>query len=180
MSDEVTVEPVEPIEEAPVVDVVETPTEDVVEDAQTDAPVRKRRRTKKVAEENSDVIVDATLEEAAETTNDDGQEVITGPKEAPRRAPKSNTFSNDDGIIGSNAADRSLGNKPVVKEEKEKPKANEDEQVAVWSKGNIRWTGVGALSKGYNIVTKEAAEKWLSREGIREATPEEVATYYGK
>lgn len=172
MSDETTVEAVEPVEDAPVVETTET--------AQTDAPVRKRRKTSKVAEENNDAIVTASVEEADETTNDDGQEVISGPKKAPRRAPKSNTFSNDDGVIGSNAADRSLGEKPVAKEVKEEPKADEDEKVAVWSKGNIRWTGVGALSKGYNIVTKEAAEKWLTREGIREATPEEVATYYGK
>lgn len=172
MSDETTVEAVEPVEDAPVVEATET--------AQTDAPVRKRRKTSKVAEENNDSIVTASVEEANETTNDDGQEVISGPKKAPRRAPKSNTFSNDDGVIGSNAADRSLGEKPVAKEVKEEPKADEDEKVAVWSKGNIRWTGVGALSKGYNIVTKEAAEKWLTREGIREATPEEVATYYGK
>lgn len=174
MSDETTVEAVEPVEDAPV--------EETTETAQTDAPVRKRRKTSKVAEENSDAIVTASVEEATQTTNDDGQEVISGPKKAPRRAPKSNTFSNDDGVIGSNAADRSLGDKPVAKEKakKEEPKADEDEQVAVWSKGNIRWTGVGALSKGYNIVTKEAAEKWLTREGIREATPEEIATYYGK
>jgi hypothetical protein len=44
----------------------------------------------------------------------------------------------------------------------------------------MRWTGVGALVKGYNIVTKEAAEKWLTRQGVRKASAEEVATYYGK
>ena len=37
-----------------------------------------------------------------------------------------------------------------------------------------------ALLSRANIVSKEAAEKWLKREGIRKATPEEVATYYGK
>jgi hypothetical protein len=43
----------------------------------------------------------------------------------------------------------------------------------------MAWSVVGRINKGYNIVTKEAAEKWLSRKGVREATPEEVATHYG-
>lgn len=37
----------------------------------------------------------------------------------------------------------------------------------------------GSLKVGYNIVSKEAADWWLSRKGVREATPEEIARYYG-
>jgi len=37
----------------------------------------------------------------------------------------------------------------------------------------------GSLKVGYNIVTKEAADWWLSRKGVRQATPEEMARYYG-
>jgi uncharacterized protein (UPF0332 family) len=38
-----------------------------------------------------------------------------------------------------------------------------------------------SLSKyGYNIVEKDAAEKWLTRSHIRTATPEEVAREFGK
>jgi hypothetical protein len=39
---------------------------------------------------------------------------------------------------------------------------------------------VGKIEKGYNIVTKAAAEKWLTRSHVREATPEELAREYGK
>ena len=46
--------------------------------------------------------------------------------------------------------------------------------------GNINWNGVGQVQKGYNIVTKEASEKWLTHKAVRLATPEELASYYGK
>jgi hypothetical protein len=52
--------------------------------------------------------------------------------------------------------------------------------IAIFSKGNIHWNGVGTLEKGYNIVTKEESVKWLTRKNVREATPEEVAKHYGK
>ena len=58
----------------------------------------------------------------------------------------------------------------------EKPK----EKVALYSKGNIHWTGVGSLERGYNIVTKEESVKWLTRKNVREATPQEIAKHYGK
>ena len=52
-------------------------------------------------------------------------------------------------------------------------------KIAVFSEKNVSWYGLGNISKGYNIVTKEAAEKWLTRKGIREADPKEVAAHYG-
>jgi len=145
----------------------------------TDKTTAKRTRTKKVAEESKGAIIESSVKEASEKDlKDEVNNVITGPeKKATVRA--SNVHEKEDGVIGSRAADKALSKKPeAVKEEAKEDK--EEEKVAVWSKGNIRWTGVGALSKGYNIVNKEAADKWLTREGIREATPEEVATYYGK
>ena len=36
-----------------------------------------------------------------------------------------------------------------------------------------------SLKAGYNIVNKEAADWWLSRKGVRLATPKELAIYYG-
>jgi|SaaInl3SG_22_DNA_1037383.scaffolds.fasta_scaffold07015_5 hypothetical protein len=51
--------------------------------------------------------------------------------------------------------------------------------VAIYSERNMRWNEVGEISKGYNIVSSEAAEKWLTRKHVREATPEEVASEYG-
>lgn len=66
--------------------------------------------------------------------------------------------------------------KKEVTKELKKPK----EKVALFSVGNINWNGVGALEKGYNIVTKEESVKWLTRKNVREATPQEVAKHYGK
>lgn len=54
------------------------------------------------------------------------------------------------------------------------------EKVAVYSIKNLYWGGLGSLEKGYNIVTKEESEKWLTHKAVRQATPEEVASYYGK
>lgn len=70
------------------------------------------------------------------------------------------------------------------------PKENEDgtpakkydpnDKVAIYSPKNISWTGVGSINVGYNIVSREASEMWLTRKGVREATPQEVAKHYGK
>ena len=159
MSEEITVEAVvEPvIEEAP---------------AQTDAPVKKARATKKVADEL--LLEDVQIEEAKV---EETQKVISGPKKT--KAPRSsNVHAKDNGAIASHAADRALNKK--VDTEAKKEKNDESEKIAVWSDKNIRWSDVGTLVKGYNIVTKEAADKWLAKQGIREVTPEEVAAHYGK
>ena len=62
-----------------------------------------------------------------------------------------------------------------------KPKVEKkiDEKVALFSERNIFWNGVGEVVKGYNIVTKEVSEKWLTHNKIRIATPQEVAKHYG-
>jgi hypothetical protein len=54
------------------------------------------------------------------------------------------------------------------------------EKVALYSERNLHWSGVGALERGYNIVTKEASVKWLKHSAVREAAPKEVARHYGK
>lgn len=100
--------------------------------------------------------------------------VITGPNKVnPSGKPSTGVHNNEDGIFMSAAADR------PVKKTTEIPKV-EVEKIAIYSPKNIRWQGVGQVSVGYNVVTKEAAAKWLTRSGVREATPEEVATFYGK
>lgn len=146
----------------------------------TPAKTRKPRATSKVAEETG-VVKDVQVSaQQATIINEDGQKVIAGSTKKTNPNPKSNLSpKNDSGAISSRSADSALAKKVAPKEEKPL-KAKEPEKVAVWSNKNIRWTGVGTLTHGYNIVTKEAAEKWLSREGIRKATPEEVSTYYGK
>ena len=75
------------------------------------------------------------------------------------------------GAIGSMAAD---GPKAVITQS-----VDLSEKVALHSTKSIRWEEVGALSKGYNIVTKAQADKWLSRGHVRIATPEEVQKAFG-
>ena len=55
-----------------------------------------------------------------------------------------------------------------------------NEKIAIHSSKSLYWVKVGQLTPGYNIVTKEASEKWLTRKQVRLATPEELANYYGK
>ena len=72
-------------------------------------------------------------------------------------------------VIGTNGR----AQKPSAKAGQKKP------TVAIYSDRNVSWIGVGKISKGYNIVTKEQSEKWLTRKHVREATPEEVASEFG-
>ncbi len=76
------------------------------------------------------------------------------------------------GAIGSMAADG-------PKKEPKPASADLGEKVAVHSTKSVRWEEVGALTKGYNIVTKAQADKWLTRSHVRIATPEEVKKAFG-
>jgi hypothetical protein len=40
--------------------------------------------------------------------------------------------------------------------------------------------GLGELKIGYNIVTKEASDFWVTHKAVRIATPEEVANAYNR
>jgi len=75
------------------------------------------------------------------------------------------------GAIGSMAAD---GPKNTPK-----PEVDLAEKVAIHSTKSVRWEEVGSISKGYNIVTKAQADKWLTRGHVRTATPEEVQRAFG-
>ena len=63
-----------------------------------------------------------------------------------------------------------------------KSKSNEpkEETVAVKSTRNVSWPGVGKVYVGINIVTKSAADQWVTRSHISLPTPEEVAKEFGK
>jgi hypothetical protein len=73
---------------------------------------------------------------------------------------------------------------PPEKTEETAEKAGKDKnltnKVALYSDRNIHMDSLGALSVGYNIVSKEASEKWLTHRLVRIAQPEEVASYYAK
>lgn len=59
--------------------------------------------------------------------------------------------------------------------------AEKGEKVAVYSPKNLYKFGLGELRKGYTIVSKEVADKWISiHRDVEIATPEDVARYYGK
>ena len=87
----------------------------------------------------------------------------------------SSSKSNNDGVVISGQAEKDY---PPVKVEKSIKISNE--KIAVFSEKNLYWHGIGTLNKGYNIITKENAETWLKHKSVRQATPKEVATYYGK
>lgn len=60
------------------------------------------------------------------------------------------------------------------------PKKESNKTVAIYSTRNVSLPGVGKVYRGYNIVTPEQAEKWLTRDHVRLATPEEVAKEFGR
>lgn len=51
--------------------------------------------------------------------------------------------------------------------------------TAIYSDKNLFWAELGSINQGYNIVTKEDSEKWLTRKEVRIATPDEIALYFG-
>ena len=76
------------------------------------------------------------------------------------------------GAIGSMAADG-------PKKEPKPAVVDLSEKVALHSTKSVRWEEVGSISKGYNIVTKAQADKWLTRKHVRIASPEEVQKAFG-
>ena len=88
------------------------------------------------------------------------------------RIPEDKDLEKPENVIASPV----LSNKSATKGTPEKPSPL---KVAVYSQKNLRWNMIGSLTPGYNIVTKEEAEKWLTISSVREATPEEVANHYG-
>ena len=84
---------------------------------------------------------------------------------------RSSMHGAEDGLIKSASADR-----PTKTTTSSKPKK---ETVAIYSDRNVSWIGVGKIIKGYNIVTLAQAEQWLTRNHVRKATPEEVASQFG-
>ena len=103
-------------------------------------------------------------ENRQEQIKSDGTEAKGGKKASPMQDA-------GDGLIMSGSA-----NRPAKTTTSKKPKR---ETVAIYSDRNVAWTGVGKITKGYNVVTPQQAEQWLTRNHVREATPEEVASQFG-
>lgn len=120
----------------------------------------------------ADLGIEATIEEVKEETQAEGVISAPEPVESVKKVPAIAPVA--DGVIGSASASVTKANK--------KPKAvegKEVEKVAVYSSKNVTWTGVGKVYVGFNIVTKDQADKWLTRNHTRLATPDEVAKEFG-
>ena len=120
----------------------------------------------------ADLGIEATIEEVKEETQAEGVISAPEPVESVKKVPAIAPVA--DGVIGSASASVTKANK--------KPKAvegKEVEKVAVYSSKNVTWTGVGKVYVGFNIVTKDQADKWLTRNQTRLATPDEVAKEFG-
>jgi hypothetical protein len=103
----------------------------------------------------------------------DDNNIIASPgTKNPGGKKKSSTTSIKDNVFSSSKVEK-------VNSE-QTPKKAEIEKLAIHSTKNAYWDGIGEVRKGYNIVRKDRAEKWLTKSYIREATPEEVAKGFGK
>lgn len=69
---------------------------------------------------------------------------------------------------------------PPEPEKNTKEEKNKSEKVAIYADRNIHMDNLKPIKVGYNIVTKEESEKWLTHRLVRLASAEEVASYYGK
>jgi hypothetical protein len=111
---------------------------------------------------------------AAETLvlEDTAQPVVEAPAyQAPEEVQALGSVA--DGVIGASTAPKAPEKNKSLKAAKVK------ETVALYSTKNVSWSEVGKVYRGYNIVDKDAAAKWLTRSHIRTATPEEVAKEFG-
>jgi len=78
-----------------------------------------------------------------------------------------------------------MGKTGVTQKQSRKPRKTvvapvADDKTIVVSQGNIDWSEVGKLKAGFNVVTKEAAAKWVTLKKVREASVEEVKEFYGR
>jgi hypothetical protein len=115
------------------------------------------------AEPVAEPVVEPVVEVAVESP------VVEAP---PAEEPVQSLGFTKTGAIGSMAAD---GPKKDIK-----PEPGLGDKVAIYSTSNVRWEEAnGAIYKGVNIVTKDQADKWLTRSHVRIATPEEVQKVLG-
>lgn len=119
------------------------------------------------------------VQDVPETTNDVAETaasvevvdtVISSPDQSKRPKPKSSLATGEGSVIESPSASR----KDVTAKS-----SDTQEKVAIFSQKNVSWTSVGKLYRGYNIVPKSVADKWLAYSFVRLATPEEVAKELG-
>jgi hypothetical protein len=129
--------------------------------------------SKETAEQFKAVIEEA--KDSAKVSVDEPvvENVITNKRQNIGDSTVSSITAVANGVIGAGRVVKS----PKPAAPKGKPKV---EKVAIYSTKNVTWGPVGKVYKGYNLVTPEQAEMWLTRDHTRTATPEEVAREFGK
>ena len=126
----------------------------------------KKTKTNKISEELG---IKSTVKEVKPVA--DKENIIQAPKT--QKGPAvSNLGSEGNNLIAAKSANRK--DKPKIQETKNEKK------VAIFSSKNVNWEGVGQVSRGYNILFEEEANKWLTRSHVRLATPKEVAEEFKK
>lgn len=147
----------------------------------------KKKTTKTTAKKTAEKLVDTQevpiVQEAEIKEDKKDNDVITAKVTSKNPTEKKVLGSTESGAIGTTpakkVASRSAEKKKIT-ETNAKKKAEKEETVAIYSSRNVTWSDVGKVYRGYNIVSKEAADKWLTRNHTRLATPEEVAEEFGK
>jgi len=142
-----------------------------VEEAPIEAPVTEEpiveTKVEEVAAENN---IQASVSEVSESSD----AITTNDLSRSASDTVQAVGSIVNGVIGVTQTPRS------AKEVKNTSNKKSNKTVAIYSSKNVSWTGVGKVYRGYNIVTPEQSEKWLTRNHIRLATPEEVAKEFGR
>lgn len=170
MSEEIKNEDV--VEETPVVPAV-------LEEGEPVVPAEKVEEFKALVEEvveKTEEVSEPVVEETKPVEAEEPKNVISSGSQRSGQpaAEVAGITAVANGVIGTGKV--APKPKPVAK----KQEAAKEEKVAVYSTRNVTWNGVGKLYRGYNIVSKAAADKWLGRDHVRLATPEEVAREFGK
>ncbi len=119
------------------------------------------------------IAIEEKIEDEADSTEAaENTDVIV---EAPKSEETQALAPVENGVLGSTKVTKTAS-KPKPKSDK----AALDERVAIFSTKNVTWSEIGSkVYRGYNIVKPAIAEKWLTKDFIRAATPEEVAKEYG-
>jgi hypothetical protein len=114
-----------------------------------------------------------TNEEPAEEV-EESADVISTPSKGKGSKKKQAMAPVSDGVIGT-----SVDEAPKARVTNQVKEISEN-TVAIYSARNVRWEGVGKINKGYNIVDKSEADKWIEKlNHVRLASPEEVSRELG-
>lgn len=155
----------------PVADAIEEIAENIVEDAAVEAVEEKVEETVTLEPE---VVAEPVVEEPQVLAPVSNDGVITTP------TGSGSENVNMVGLVGNGAIGSVSAPRPKRPTAKKSAPEKKAETVAIFSTRNVTWNGVGKVYRGYNIVEKDAADKWLTRDHIRLATPEEVAKEFGR